>query len=306
MGAPLRVLLVADSENDALLLLRQLKRGGYEPSSRRVDTPGEMEAALEAQAWDLVISDHNMPAFNSLAALDLLRSRGFVDLPFIIVSGRIGEDAAVSAMKAGAHDYIMKDNLARLNTAIERELREAEVRRERRRAMDEIGRQARLLSLTQDAIMVCDLKGTLRFWNTGAEMMYGWGADEALGSTAPELMKTVYPEPVEQIGHKLMSSRGDRERDPVGLKPGDQRVAHRHRRGDLAAGRRQLVVGQAQRRLGEELGGLAVAGITAGDLESPLMTWHDTIAVMEALDAARAQVAAPRTTPDARPEETAR
>ena len=134
VGAPLRVLLVEDSENDALLLLRQLRRGGYEPSSRRVDTAGEMEEALEAQAWDLVICDHNMPAFNSLAALDLLRAKGFVDLPFIIVSGRIGEDAAVSAMKAGAHDYIMKDNLARLNSAIERELREAEVRRSRREA----------------------------------------------------------------------------------------------------------------------------------------------------------------------------
>ena len=134
MGSPLRVLLVEDSENDALLLLRQLRRGGYEPSSRRVDTAGEMEAALEDQAWDLVISDHNMPAFNSLAALDLLRARGFVDLPFIIVSGRIGEDAAVSAMKAGAHDYIMKDNLARLNGAIERELRDAGVRRSRREA----------------------------------------------------------------------------------------------------------------------------------------------------------------------------
>src|SRR5215210_848343 len=134
MGAPLRVLLVEDSENDALLLLRQLRRGGYEPLSMRVDTAGEMEAALEGQIWDLVISDHSMPAFSSLGALDLLRGKGFVDLPFIIVSGRIGEDAAVSAMKAGAHDYIMKDNLARLNSAIERELREAEVRRRRREA----------------------------------------------------------------------------------------------------------------------------------------------------------------------------
>src|SRR4028118_1934604 len=134
MGCPLRALLVEDSENDAPLLLTPLRRGGYEPSSRRVDTAGEMEAALEEQAWDLVISDHNMPAFNSFAALDLLRAKGFVDLPFIIVSGRIGEDAAVSAMKAGAHDYLMKDNLARLNSAIERELREAEVRRSRREA----------------------------------------------------------------------------------------------------------------------------------------------------------------------------
>ena len=134
MGAPLRVLLVEDSENDALLLLRELKRGGYEPSSMRVDNAVEMEAALEDHTWDLVISDHSMPSFNSLAALDLVRGKGFVDLPFIIVSGRIGEDAAVSAMKAGAHDYIMKDNLARLNSAIERELGDAEVRRSRREA----------------------------------------------------------------------------------------------------------------------------------------------------------------------------
>src|SRR5829696_3819618 len=134
MGVALRVLFVEDSENDALLLLRTLRKGGYDPVWERVDTAEEMEAALDGRGWDLVISDHSMPAFSSSAALGLLRSKGFVDLPFIIVSGMIGEDAAVAAMKAGAHDYLMKDNLARLNTAIERELRDAEVRRERRRA----------------------------------------------------------------------------------------------------------------------------------------------------------------------------
>lgn len=134
MGVPLRVLLVEDSENDALLLLRELRRGGYEPVSRRVETTTGMEAALREEAWDLVISDHSMPSFNSLAALELVREKGLMDLPFIIVSGRIGEDAAVSAMKAGAQDYIMKDNLARLNSAIERELGDAEVRRRRREA----------------------------------------------------------------------------------------------------------------------------------------------------------------------------
>ncbi len=138
MGVPLKVLLVEDSEDDALLLLRELRRGGYEPLCERVDTAAGMEAALDERAWDLVIADHSMPAFSSLAALELLRRRGFVDVPFIIVSGRIGEDVAVAAMKAGAHDYIMKGNLARLNTAIERELREAEVRRERRRAEEEL------------------------------------------------------------------------------------------------------------------------------------------------------------------------
>src|SRR5215207_7999894 len=134
MGVALRVLFVEDSENDALLLLRTLRKGGYDPVWERVDTAEEMEAALDGRGWDLVISDHSMPAFSSTAALGLLRSKGLVDLPFIIVSGKIGEDAAVAAMKAGAHDYLMKDDLARLNTAIERELRDAEVRRERRRA----------------------------------------------------------------------------------------------------------------------------------------------------------------------------
>jgi two-component system, NarL family, sensor histidine kinase UhpB len=134
MDAPLKVLLVEDSEDDALLLVRRLRRGGYDPTWERVDTAAAMEAALDGRSWDLVISDHSMPAFSSSAALELLRRKGFEDLPFIIVSGQIGEDAAVAAMKAGAHDYLMKDDLGRLNSAIERELREAEVRRERRRA----------------------------------------------------------------------------------------------------------------------------------------------------------------------------
>ena len=138
MGVDLRVLLVEDSEDDALLLLRRLRKGGYDPTWERVDTPQDMEAALDGASWDLVISDHSMPAFSSSAALELLRSKGYADLPFIIVSGQIGEDAAVAAMKAGAHDYLMKNDLARLNSAIERELREAEVRRERRRARMEL------------------------------------------------------------------------------------------------------------------------------------------------------------------------
>jgi two-component system, NarL family, sensor histidine kinase UhpB len=138
MGAPLRALLVEDSEDDALLLQRELRRGGYEPVCERVDTAEAMKAALEERTWDIVISDHSMPAFSSSAALELLRRKGFVDMPFIIVSGRIGEDVAVAAMKAGAHDYIMKDNLARLNSAIERELREAEVRRQRRQTEEEL------------------------------------------------------------------------------------------------------------------------------------------------------------------------
>jgi PAS domain S-box-containing protein len=130
---PLRVLIVEDSEDDALLLLRELRRGGYEPLYEQVDTPEAMNAALDKGPWDVVISDYYMPHFRAPDALKLLRRRG-LDAPFVIVSGKVGEELAVEAMKAGAYDYIMKDNMTRLCATIERGLEEAEVRRERERA----------------------------------------------------------------------------------------------------------------------------------------------------------------------------
>lgn len=133
MSIPLRVLNVEDSEEDALLLVRELKLGGYDPEVKRVCTPEDMRAALNRRQWDVVISDHVMPGFSGLDALQLLKDIG-IDLPFIIVSGKIGEDVAILAMKAGAHDYILKDKLARLVPAIQRELRDAETRRQRRAA----------------------------------------------------------------------------------------------------------------------------------------------------------------------------
>lgn len=135
MGTPLRVLMVEDSGDDAELLLLELERGGYDPVHERVDSQEAMAAALEGRSWDVVISDYVMPQFSGLAALALLKEME-IDLPFIIVSGRIGEDIAVEAMKAGAHDYLRKDNLARLVPAVGRELREAVVRRERKLAQE--------------------------------------------------------------------------------------------------------------------------------------------------------------------------
>ena len=133
MGKPLNILVIEDSEDDAFLLLHELRKGGYDPGSVRVDTPGEMRAALQRQPWDLITSDYTMPHFSALDALAILQESG-LDLPFIVVSGKIGEDQAVAAMKAGAHDYVMKNNLSRLVPAIERELREAEDRRKGRQA----------------------------------------------------------------------------------------------------------------------------------------------------------------------------
>ena len=137
MSVPLRVLLVEDSEDDALLLLRELQRGDYEVTFERIDTPTAMKAAIAEQTWDIVICDYSMPTFSAPAALKQVKESG-LDLPFIIVSGTIGEDTAVAAMKAGAHDYIIKGNLARLTPAVARELREALVRRERKQAEEQI------------------------------------------------------------------------------------------------------------------------------------------------------------------------
>jgi two-component system, cell cycle sensor histidine kinase and response regulator CckA len=130
MNTPLRVLVIEDFEDDMLLMLRELRRGGYTLQHLRVETPLEMEAALDRQDWDIVIADYTLPLFSAPAALKLLQQKQ-CDLPFIIVSGTIGEETAVTAMKAGAHDYIIKGQLTRLVPAVERELREAEERRKR-------------------------------------------------------------------------------------------------------------------------------------------------------------------------------
>ncbi len=136
MSTPIRVLIVEDQEDDAALMLRELRRAQFEPEYERVETEEELTAALEKGGWDIVLSDHGLPRFNSLQALNMLHESG-LDLPFIIVSGSIGEDLAVAAMKSGAHDYIMKNNLARLGPAVEREMREAEVRRARKVAEEQ-------------------------------------------------------------------------------------------------------------------------------------------------------------------------
>ena len=108
MSKPLRVLIVEDSEDDTELLLRELHRGGYQVESRRVETAQTMRTALDWEHWDLVLSDYSMPAFNAVSALAVLKESG-LDLPFIIVSGTIGEETAVEALKAGAHYFLLKN-----------------------------------------------------------------------------------------------------------------------------------------------------------------------------------------------------
>lgn len=137
MGKPLRALLVEDSEQDALLVVRELKRGGFDVTFERVDTPEAMSAALAKQTWDIVLSDYCMPRFSAPMALGLVKERK-LDLPFIIVSGTVGEEIAVKAIHAGAHDFMAKGKLARLIPAVERELRDAALRVERSKMQEQL------------------------------------------------------------------------------------------------------------------------------------------------------------------------
>src|ERR1051325_1477972 len=189
MGDALRVLMVEDSADDALLVTRELQRAGHQLEFERVDTASALQAALDRQAGDLTIADHSMPGFSGFAALTLVRERG-LDVPFIFVSGTLGEDVAVEAMKAGANDYVVKGNLKRLLPAMERELREAQVRWARRRAEVALAHsEQRLMGILEsalDALVTMNGDGVITGWSPQAETIFGWTKSDALGRTLAE------------------------------------------------------------------------------------------------------------------------
>ena len=155
MNKTLRVLLVEDSNNDAILLLRELNKQGYEATYNRVENADDMITSLGKQEWDIIISDYVLPQFSGLAVLDILRKRN-LDIPCIITSGRIDDETAVAAMKAGAKDYIMKDNLKRLGPAIERELHDAQTRQERHKteaSLKQVNRAREVLRKVHEALI---------------------------------------------------------------------------------------------------------------------------------------------------------
>jgi len=180
---PLRVLLVEDSADDADLLLRALRKGSYLPAWLRVESAEALESALAGQAWDVVIADYILPRFSGVAALQLLRQTG-LDLPFIIVSGKVGEERAVEAMRAGAHDFLLKDHLERLVPAIQRELHEAEVRREwaraeadlrkaKSRAEEDRSRWESIFEAIGDGISVQDTDFRILYQNKAQKQLMG-------------------------------------------------------------------------------------------------------------------------------------
>src|SRR5207302_3873524 len=181
---PLRVLIIEDSEFDARILVNTLRQGGYQPAFQRVDTAEALRAALNNAQWDIILSDYNMPNFSAPAALKIALESGF-GLTFIIISGGIGEDVAVAAMKAGANDYLMKGNLARLAPAVERELREAQIRAARRRAEEalrESEQRYRLLwENSTDAVVLVDAESVIQFANPAVEEIFGYKSSELVG-----------------------------------------------------------------------------------------------------------------------------
>jgi sigma-B regulation protein RsbU (phosphoserine phosphatase) len=197
MKKTLRVLVIEDSEFDAELLLSTLRRGGYEPAFERVENAEGLKAALHSNKWDVILADYSLPQFSAPAALAILHESG-LDVPFIIVSGSIREDTAVAAMKAGAHDYLMKENLVRLIPAVERELREAanrEGKRITKEALRESELRYRLLWETAtDAIILIDTDSIIHFANPAVMEVFGYRPDEVIGKS----LTTLQPESLRQ------------------------------------------------------------------------------------------------------------
>lgn len=187
MNILLRVLIVDDSDDDAKLMIRQLHKGGYDPKWERVETAEAMGAALDRQQWDVILCDYKMPSFSAPAAMKLVQNKN-IDIPFIIVSGAIGEDTAVAAMKSGAHDYLMKDKLAKLVVTIEREMREAKMRQEKKMAEEKLRKSEENFRHSLDdsplGIRIADTDGNTLYANQEILNIYGYDSFEELASTS--------------------------------------------------------------------------------------------------------------------------
>jgi two-component system, cell cycle sensor histidine kinase and response regulator CckA len=190
-GQPLRALIIEDSEPDADLIIVELERGGYHVVWERVQTAEAMTNALQRATWDVILSDYNLPSFSAPAALDLLKTTG-QDLPFLVISGTIDEEAAIAALKAGAHDFFVKNRLSRLIPAVERALADVATRRDRERAQAALrrseARKAAVLDSVLDCIVTIDAAGNVIELNAAAERTFGYTKAEAMGRPLADLI----------------------------------------------------------------------------------------------------------------------
>lgn len=218
MKALLRVLIAEDTEDDALLIMRELEQSGYRLESERVATAAALKNAL-ARPWDILLSDFSMPGFTAPDALRILQESG-LDLPFVIVSGTVGEERAVEAMRAGASDYVLKDNLTRLVAVVERELREAAERRQRRQAEEQLARLGRILDNSPVEIYIFDAE-TLYFLhaNQTALRNLGYTMEEMARLTPLDIKPNLTKERFARLCAPLKSG----ERDQTSFEASHQR-----------------------------------------------------------------------------------
>ncbi len=188
MGMPLSVLMVEDSPGDAALTLRLLTKSGFDLSHLRVETAAQMQQALYSQSWDIVLCDFSLPGFNAIAALATLQETG-LDIPFIVVSGSIGDITAIELMRNGARDYLMKNNMARLAPVVERELREAALRRERRMTEERLRLSIRVFECADQAIIVTNAEANIVATNPAFEKITGYRESDVLGRN-PRFLKS--------------------------------------------------------------------------------------------------------------------
>ena len=203
MGKPIRLLIVEDVEDDAVLLVREIRAGGFEPVFKRVDRENDLAEALKAETWDIIISDYAMPGFTGIDALRITKNHD-PDIPFILISGAMGEDIAVRAMKEGASDYLMKDNLKRLIPAIERELQDAETRKARKEAVKALAESEKkyrlLVEDLNDVIYRTDQDGIINYISPVIQSLAGYDQSELIGQP---FTKIIYKEDLEFLKNRF-------------------------------------------------------------------------------------------------------
>ena len=235
MAIPLRVLIVEDSEDDALLLVLKLEQGEYTVTWKRVETADAMRAALTEQCWDIILADYSLPHFSGLGALEVLHASR-CDIPFIVVSGIIGEVRAVEMMKAGAHDYVPKSNLTRLLPAVARELHEAESRQQRARAEEALGqereRAQQYLDIAGVIIVALDTEQRVTLINHKGAAVMGYSPQEIIGRNWFEsFIPAAIRETVQRVWNQLI--RGEITpvesfENPVLTRDGKERIIAWH------------------------------------------------------------------------------
>jgi two-component system, sensor histidine kinase and response regulator len=215
MITPLRVLVVKDSASEAHLILNTLRQGGFDPSHAQVDTAKAMAAALEARTWDIVVSDCRMRWFNGIEALRLLRQSGS-DLPFILISATVGEEAAVEAMRAGANDFLVKDHLARLVPAVRREIAEAGIRRGKREVEGRLREnERRLLTLMSNLPGMAyrcrnERDWRMEFVSEGCVELTGYAPEDIILNRTISYAELIHPDDAERIWEEVQSATQQR------------------------------------------------------------------------------------------------